>query len=434
MNYLLIGRPNVGKSSIFNLLTYSNHNIVHPEEGTTRDWHKELIRNTGSFIFDTPGILIDERSNQSLFHQTFQNHLSKDFDSFLFVTEYNQGFNELDKHSINQLRSYGKNIILIVNKFDNYKQTPDNDFKKYGIDKIIFISCAHQYGITTLRSLFKIENEEYKKNIKNDFSLAIFGKPNAGKSTFLNTLVGYSRSLTSHISGTTSDYVIEYFNYKNQIIKIIDTAGIGKKSNIINKSINYLSVKKTFESIKKVDSAIIIIDANDGLDRQDKRIIKLISEKSKSTILIFNKIDLIQDKSSYKKNTILDIDASLREIKNIKIFFISALIKNNATKILDYLYNSIFLSNYKISTSNLNSWLKAVTIENQHPMVANKRINFKYAVQVKEKPVTIKIFCSYSNKLKNNYKRYLINNFNHHFKILNQKTKLIFSSSINPYI
>jgi len=108
--------------------------------------------------------------------------------------------------------------------------------------------------------------------------------------------------------------------------------------------------------------------------------------------------------------------------------------KSNVLKTIDYLFEFIFLKNSKISTSKLNTWLKKVTSENQHPLISNKKINFKYAVQVKEKPVTIKIFCSYSNKLRNNYKRYLMNKFNNDFKILNQKTKFIFSSSMNPYV
>ena len=223
-------------------------------------------------------------------------------------------------------------------------------------------------------------------------------------------------------------------NYNKKIIKIIDTAGIGKKSNIYNKSINFYSIKKTFENIRQVDTAILIIDAEEGIDRQDKRIIKLVSNKSKSVVIVFNKVDLIEDLKIFKINTINDIENTLTEVKNIKIFFISALKKSNVKKIIDYLFNSIFLNDYLISTSKLNQWLKLTVNNNQHPLIHNKVVNFKYAVQIKKKPVTIKIFCSYSNKLRDNYKKYLINNFCKHFNILNQKIKIIFSSSDNPYV
>ena len=434
MNYLLVGRPNVGKSSIFNILTAKKNNIIHSDEGTTRDWHKEVVPKTSSYLYDTPGLLIDQKNKKKIINPNLISIFTNEVNIFLYVTEYNMGFNEIDNFSINQLRKFNKRIILIINKFDNYNLEPNNEFNKYGIKEKLFVSCSHNFGFDTVKKILEFKQSKIDFNNKVDFSFAIFGKPNAGKSTFLNSIVGYNRSLTSPQAGTTSDYVIDYFRFKNKYIKIIDTAGIGKKSNIKNNSINYLSVKKAFESIYKVDSGIIIIDSNEGLDRQDKRIIKLVSEKSKSVILIFNKIDLINSKNEFKSEIISDIENSISEIKNIKIFFISSLKKNDVTKIINYLLDNILFHDYKISTSKLNQWLKKVVQENQHPLIENKRVNFKYATQIKTSPVTIKIFCSYSNKLRNNYKRYLVNNFNYHFKILNQKTKFIYSSSINPYI
>ena len=433
MNYLLIGRVNVGKSSIFNLLSKQRNNIVHKEEGATRDWHKELIKGTNSYIFDTPGIIINQ-NNTNFIKTFFYKLLESKIHCFLYVIEYKNGFNEVDNFSINQLRKHNKDIIIIINKFDHYKVQPNNEFDKYGISSIHYISCAHNFGIKNLKSIFVKNNSITKIKNENDLSIAIFGKPNSGKSTLLNTLVGYQRSQTSPLAGTTSDFVTDFINYKNRKIRFIDTAGIGRKSNIKNNSINYLSVKKSFENLYNVDFSIVLIDAYQGLDRQDKRIIKLVSDKSKSVLVIFNKIDLIENKLAYKSNTILNIKSTLSEIKNIKFFFISALLKKNSFKILDYILDQFYSINYKIPTSKLNKWLMKVIKQNQHPLIENKKVNFKYVVQVKEKPITIKIFCNYSNKLQNSYKTYLSNNFNYHFKILNQKTKFIFSSSKNPYI
>jgi len=433
MSFLLIGRPNVGKSSIFNILTKTK-NIVHSEAYTTRDWHKELIKNTSSYIFDTPGILLDEKTKTVIKDPYFDSIMNNTIETFLYVVDFKKGFNPSDQFSINQLRKYNKEIILIINKCDNPKIPISDEFKNYGINTILNISCSHNLGFKELIIFLIKDNSNIEIKNDNDNSIAIFGKPNAGKSTFLNTLVGYKRSLTSPIAGTTSDFVIEYFNYKKKHIKIIDTAGIGKKANVESQSINFFSIKKSFESIYQVDAGIIIIDSSEGIDRQDKRIIKLVSQKSKSIILIFNKIDLIPNKDKFKSDTILDIDTSLSEIKNIKIFFISSIKKNNVNKIMDYLFEFVFTKDYKISTSKLNQWLKNAVNSTQHPLIDDKRVNFKYAVQLKKKPVTIKVFCSYSDKLRNNYKRYLLNNFNYHFKILNQKTKFIFASSVNPYI
>ena len=433
MNYLLIGRPNAGKTSIYNLLCENYKNIVHKDEGTTRDWHKELIKDTNCYIFDTPGILIN-KNNLDILNISLNQISTFKINSFIYVIEYKSGFNEVDNFSINKLRKYNKDIILFINKFDNFQKKPSNEFMQYGIKSIHYISCSHNFGIKKLKLIFINKSLLKSPKIHNELSIAIFGKPNVGKSTLLNTLVGYDRSKTSSIAGTTSDFVIDYINYKDHKIKFIDTAGIGRKSNIKNKSINYYAVKKIFENIFFFDFSIILIDAHKGLDKQDKRIIKLISNKSKGILLIFNKIDLISNKLAFQSNIIMDIGKSLSEIKNIKILFISALKNKSKSTILDYIYDHYFFINYKISTSKLNQWLKKTVKEKQHPLIDGKKVNFKYAVQIKDKPVTVKIFCSYSNKLKTNYKKFLINNFNYKFKILNQKTKIIFSSSKNPYI
>ena len=436
MNFLLIGNPNVGKSSIYNKLTGINSNIIHSEAGTTRDWHKDLIQNSDNFIFDTPGNIIDDMLLKKTRNNVIFNKVLSKTDVFLYVIDYKNIFNNIDKSSIDKLRKYGKKIILIINKFDNYKILPNNDHLKYGLESFFYLSCAHNYGFDFFIN-FLNTNKKQKNNfdeIKYDYKIAIFGKPNAGKSTFLNTSLGYERFKTSNVAGTTSDYVEELLFFNNKSIKIIDTAGIGRKSNIINKSINFFSIQKSIENINKVDAALIIIDSQKGIDRQDKRIIDLITNKAKSIIIIFNKIDLIKDKNLFKNETITDIDSDFHQIKNIKVFFCSSFSKIYTNRIFNYLFNNIFKKNNKISTSKLNNWLKKTILLKQHPLIENKTVNFKYVVQVKSSPITIKIFCSYSSRLKNDYKRFLINNFNKHFKIINQKTKFVFSSVKNPYV
>ena len=434
MNYLLIGQANVGKTSIYNILTGSNINIVHSDPGTTRDWHKELIIDSASYVFDTPGILTNGNKSLDIKNFLLKNNINDRVNFFIYVVDYKIGFNDIDHSSILKLRKYNIKIILVVNKFDNINNLPRAEYFKYGIKNILYVSCAHRLGFDKLKSMILTKNSTKSEAVKNDFSIAIFGKPNAGKSTYLNSLLGFNRSLTSPIAGTTSDIVADTFFYKDKNFKIIDTAGIGKKSNVTNKSINFFSIKKSIDNIYKVDSTIILIDSSEGLDRQDKRIINLVTNKSKSIIIIFNKLDLIENKTLFKLNMVKKIDQTLSQVKNIKVFFISALLKKDIFKILDYQYSSIFENKYLISTGKINKWLKDITNINQHPLIENKKVNFKYALQVKNKPVTIKIFCNYSNRLRDSYKRFLINNFNNNFKILNQKTKFIFSSSINPYV
>ena len=435
MNYLLIGKPNVGKTSIYNILIGFDSNITHPKVGTTRDWHFEKIKDSSINIYDTPGILINDTHKKNILTSSFTKIIEKKINNFLYVIDYNDSFNEIDNFAITKLRKYNKNIILIVNKFDNFNQSPSPEITQYNIKDIIFLSCIHRYGFDELKNkigVSKYNNIDKKQKV--DFSLAILGKPNVGKSTFLNTILGYERSSTNSIAGTTSDYVSDQFYYRKKLFKIFDTAGIGRKANVKKKSINFYSIKKSFVKIAKVDVAIILIDSKEGLDKQDKRIINMVTDKAKSIVLVFNKIDLIKNKKTFQSEIVKQIEYTLGQIKNIKLFFISAFNKKDISKILSYLHNYITEFNYVISTSKLNTWLKNITKEIQHPLIENKKINFKYAVQIKEKPVTIQIFCNFSSKLKNNYKSYLINNFNQTFKILNQKTKFIFSSSKNPYV
>ena len=435
MNYLLIGKPNVGKTSIYNILIGFNSNITHAKVGTTRDWHFEKIKDSSINIYDTPGILINDTHKKNILTSSFTKIIEKKINNFLYVIDYNDSFNEIDNFAITKLRKYNKNIILIVNKFDNFNQSPSPEITQYNIKDIIFLSCIHRYGFDELKNkigVSKYNNIDKKQKV--DFSLAILGKPNVGKSTFLNTILGYERASTNSIAGTTSDYVSDQFYYRKKLFKIFDTAGIGRKANVKKKSINFYSIKKSFVKIAKVDVAIILIDSKEGLDKQDKRIINMVTDKAKSIVLVFNKIDLIKNKKTFQSEIVKQIEYTLGQIKNIKLFFISAFNKKDISKILSYLHNYITEFNYVISTSKLNTWLKNITKEMQHPLIENKKINFKYAVQIKEKPVTIQIFCNFSSKLKNNYKSYLINNFNQTFKILNQKTKFIFSSSKNPYV
>ena len=437
MNFLLFGRPNVGKSSIYNILTGQKKNIIHIEKGTTRDWHKdEIYFKKNFFLYDTPGITLrslkeDEKSKKRI----LESIISK-IDCFIFVIDFYSDLITYDQVIVDWLRSFNKEIILIINKKDNNKKISSVDFYKLGIQKIFFISCTHNLGFEKLRKYIKNIKYNKKKNIndKFDYSIAIFGKPNTGKSTFLNTLLNYERSLTSTKAGTTSDYVVENFKYKTKNIIIFDTEGIKRKSKIYQKSIDYHSMKKSLRTIKEVQLIFLLIDSSKGLDRQDKRLINILSEKAQSLILIFNKLDLIKNKIIFKKNVISEIKFNMHQLKNIKVYFISAFIKKQIIKILDYAYKNIFLKNNNINTYKLNKWLKQCTKIKTHPLIDRKKINFKYVVKIKNYPITIKIFCNQSKKINKSYIRFLKNDFNSYFSILNQNINIIFSQSQNPYI
>ncbi|SVD53377.1 uncharacterized protein METZ01_LOCUS406231, partial [marine metagenome] len=240
MHLLLIGLPNVGKSSIYNILTKNDKNIIHSDEGTTRNWHSDYIGDyKGILIYDTPGIIF---KNNKLYLNRFSSLINR-IDIFLYVVDYKNPHILFDKQVLSELRKLDKKIILIVNKDDNLENK--NIFDELGISEKFYVSCSHNLGFADLNIFLSKFQSPVIENKKIDFSIAILGKTNAGKSTLLNNILGYNRSATSSKASTTSDIVQDKFIYKNKIFKILDTAGILKKAKIDKKAVNYFSIKKS---------------------------------------------------------------------------------------------------------------------------------------------------------------------------------------------
>lgn len=427
MKYFLIGRPNVGKTSIFNKLTVSS-NIIHKEEGTTRDWHKSKIKGLNhSIIYDSPGVIFkNNKSKQFIFSKLFLK-----INVFIYVIDLKSKNDEYDKEAINELRKYNKEIILIINKDDNFEQ--NFIISKIGLDNLFYISCSHNLGFDKLYTYLEKNDIGDENDHFFDYSIAIYGKPNAGKSTLANSLLGYNRILTSKLAGTTSDIVEDLYKYKNKNFKIIDTAGIFKKNKVDNKSINFEAIRKSLNLKTQTNLSIILIDSNEGFDTQIKKILNILINKSKSIIIVFNKMDLIKNKSEFSKEIKLFIKETFSQIKNISTVFISAINKKDIIKLQNMIYNKSKLSNKSLSTSKINSWLKISSSEYLHPLIKGKVVNFKYAVQISSSPIKIKIFSNFPKDIKKNYKNYLINNFIETFSILDSKVDIIFSSSKNPF-
>ena len=428
MNILLIGKPNAGKSSLYNILTSGKNNIIHKEEGTTRDWHKSNVKNLDNiFLYDTPGVIIQNNKIDKVDFSDIFNIIDK----FIYVIDYNEKNYENEIQSINKLRSLNKDIILVINKDDNNKKNLDKTL--FGIKIFFYISCAHKTGIENIYEYLEKYDYKIEKKIDSSFSIAIFGKPNAGKSTLANSLIGYNRIKTSPIAGTTSDFVEDKYSYKKQQFKILDTAGIFKKNKIDSNSINFEAIRKSLDIINKIDLSIMLIDSNNGFDSQIKKILNMLINKSRSVLIVFNKIDTIINKDKFIKQTKLEVKENYSQTKNLSIIFISANNKSDVEKLKSTLFSKSNKIIKKISTSKLNACLKKSSSENPHPLIKGKSVKFKYAVQISTSPFVIKIFSNFSKEIKKNYKTYLVNNFIKTFKIEDTKVNLIFSSAKNPF-
>ncbi len=428
MNVLILGLPNVGKTSLYNIITDDDNNIIHDTIGTTRDWHKSTLKkNSLITVYDTPGIIF----KNNLLEKKIKD-LIFEIDIILYVVDYKINNFINDKTLLKLLRKFGKEIILIINKDDNFNN--DKAFDSLGIKNSFCVSCAHKLGIDDLLTFF--DKFKVKKNFskKDDFSLGLFGKTNVGKSTLLNKLVGYERSLVSNKPKTTTDIVSSSYVYDGNQYLIKDTAGLIKKNKIDKGSLDYFVTKKTLSIIKKIDVNLFLIDVNQGFDNQSKKIFNLIYEKSNVLIFLINKIDLLKNN---KKKQLLDlkhdIEQQFSQSKNIEFLYISTMYNKdilNLKKIISKLTHNI---NKNISTSQINKWLKTTTLQNPHSRINGKEVKFKYATQIKDQPLTIKIFSNFSKEISTQYKRFLLNKFYEYFKIKSKNIKIMFSKSENPY-
>ncbi len=427
MNILILGMPNVGKTSLFNIITNQDSNIIHKTVGTTRDWHvASFIKNNNINIYDTPGIINTNRLDKILLN------LENKMNIFIYVVNYKNNNFINDKQLINKLRKFNKKIILIINKDDNLDK--DKNFDNLGLKNVFHISCSHKLGIDYLLDYinkFKINNV---KTSNYDFSIGLFGKTNVGKSTLLNNLVGYKRSEVSERPKTTTDIVSSYYNFKNQNFLIKDTAGLIKKNKIDKDSLDYFATKKTLSILSDIDINIFLIDVQQGFDNQSKKIFNMVYNKSNILLFVINKIDLIKIN---KKKILLEIKKNIEEefsqSKNIHIIEISSLNSKDILKLKKFINKLALNIITNISTSELNKWLQFTTLHKPHSRIKGKEVKFKYATQISNNPLTIKIFSNFSKEISIQYKRYLINNFYNYFKMKSKNIKIIISKSLNPY-
>ena len=428
MKILILGMPNVGKTSLYNSITLDDTNIIHKTIGTTRDWHSSYLKvNNNIEIFDTPGII----SKKNILENTVK-ELIKIIDIILYVVDYkNENLNS-DKSLLKSIRKFGKDIILIVNKDDNLDQ--GKDFSNLGIKKIFYISCSHRIGINHF--LDNIKNYTIKKNNdqNHDFSIGLFGKTNVGKSTLLNKLVGYERSLVSHLPKTTTDVVSSSFIFKNTKFLIKDTAGLIKKNKIDKNSLDYFVTKKTLSIINKIDVNIFLIDINQGFDTQSKKIFSLIYEKSNIILFLINKIDLVKkNKKKILSNLKKDIEDQFSQSKNIYILPSSNFNKKNIIALKKIINELTTNTKINISTSKINIWLKKITSQNPHPRINGREVKFKYITQLSSNPLRFKIFGNFSKEITKHYRRFLLNKFYSDFNFKSKNLKVLFSKSENPY-
>lgn len=435
-NIAILGRPNVGKSTLFNRLVGRRKSIVDSTAGVTRDIGiaKTFIDDIEFNIFDTGGLLdISEDILNEKVREKALKTATEDSDILLFLVDAHQNHPD-DKHFINAIRKSNKPIILVINKVDadSHNQLI-NEFYSLGIKNMVSVSAEHNKGIDDLKekildiyksfnkNKFKekkkiIENSENEdnKNLeefiaeKNKINIAIVGKPNAGKSTLLNTLIGKERSIVSDIAGTTRDPIDETFNFNGNEICLIDTAGIRKKKNV-NSDIEYYSVNRAIKSIEASDVCILMLDVFEGLTEQDKTIANLIIERKKGIVIAANKWDIRE-----KGITWNDYETYMKETFPILnyVFYakVSATRKKDAEKLLSLAIRVAKTRRQKFETHSLTETFVRATRE-YTISAGGSPFKIFYATQTGINPPAFAIFCNNPHKLNSHYRRYLENKF-----------------------
>ena len=410
----IVGRPNVGKSTLFNTLAGEKISIVEDHPGVTRDRiYADVTWLNHSFsMIDTGGIEMDSK-DKMLKHMREQADIAIDTaDVILFLVDVRQGLVDADFKVADMLRKSGKPVILVVNKVDNFeKYMPDvYEFYNLGIGDPHPISAASKLGIgdmlDAVMELFDLEKIEEEEDDRP--KIAIVGKPNAGKSSLINNLLGENRVIVSDIAGTTRDAIDTDITYNGNEYVFIDTAGLRRK-NKIKEELERYSIIRTVTAVERADVVLVVIDATEGVTEQDAKIAGIAHERGKGIIVVVNKWDAIEknDKTIYEHtNRIKDI---LSFMPYAEILFISAKTGQRVGKIFDTIDMVIENQNLRIQTGVLNEILSEAVAMQQPPSDKGKRLKIFYMTQVSVKPPTFVIFVNNKELMHFSYTRYLEN-------------------------
>ena len=409
----IVGRPNVGKSTLFNKLCGKRISIVKDEPGVTRDriyGDAEWCGYAFSLV-DTGGLDVKNKSDFQL-NITRQAELAVELaDVVVMLVDGKEGLVPADHDAANFLRKYNVPVVLVVNKLDNNELEKSYEFYELGLGEPIAISAEQSFGLGDMLdvvvSKFKVRvsPEEDKEKIK----IAIVGKPNAGKSSLLNRLTGSTRVMVSDVAGTTRDAIDTPFKYNGRDYILIDTAGIRRKRSIESESVELYSVIRAFEAVRRADVVLMVVDSNDGLTEQDVRIAGYIHEQGKPSVIIMNKWDLVEkdDKTINRYNEKLAED--LKFMSYFEPLYISALSGQRVNKVMDTVEKVYENANRRIATSVLNNILQEAVLTNEPPLKSGRRCKIYYMTQADVKPPTFVFFVNDKTLVHFSYERYLEN-------------------------
>ncbi|NPA52942.1 MAG: ribosome biogenesis GTPase Der [Aquificae bacterium] len=432
----IVGRPNVGKSSLFNRIIGKRKAIIEDIPGVTRDRlvSKAKWRGVPFELVDTGGyIQADRDSFASYIRKQIEKEL-KDADAFVLVVDGKEGLTPADKDIALLLKKEKKPVYIAVNKIDNPNMEDRiYEFYELGFDQVYPVSSIQKYGVADLLDAI-VENiprekaedfeEEKEKDRTRKIKVAIVGKPNAGKSSLLNAILGEERAVVSDIPGTTTDVVDTYFKWKDREFLFLDTAGLRKKSKV-DYGIEFFSVGRTLDAIKKADVVVLVIDAEQGVTEQDTKIAGLIQKYHKPAVIVINKIDKIPPSSEARNRLIKQVKDRLYFISYAPIVLVSAKNRQGIKNLLQTIVQVYEEAWKRVNTGKLNRALQKIMKLRQPPSYNGKPLKMFYGTQLEGKPPAFLIFVNYPEGFKESYIKFIENNLRQMLDMHHAPIKLI---------
>lgn len=425
----IVGRPNVGKSTLFNRLTESRAAIVDETSGVTRDRHygKSEWNGVEFSVIDTGGYV---KSSSDIFEEEIrkQVHLAIDeADVILFIVDVEGSITDLDEAIAEMLRKINKKVFLVINKVDNYERQYDaNIFYSLGLGELYMISSINGSGtgdllddvVSSFRKKSKVEETQLPR-------FAIIGRPNVGKSSLINTLIGEERNIVTPISGTTRDSIYSRYNKYNHDFYLVDTAGLRKKGKV-TEDVEFYSIMRSIRAVENSDVCLLMIDATRGLESQDVNIFNLVKKNNKGILILVNKWDLIDKDTNSTKEFTAKIKDKISPFKDVPVIFTSAITKQRVHKVLEIAVNVYENRKQRISTSKLNKIVSEIVVNYPPPSVKGKFVKIKYVTQLPTTAPSFALFCNLPQYIKEPYKRYMENKLRENFNFTGVPIQIFF--------